>query len=181
LNFKQLDFRVLDALKAAGWILAQAAADDAVEVGRKLGTEISPRARFFLEDGGKRGQLPWNSGDRGEAYFKVGRHRGLGSVPPMPLNESGRKRRGSINLWAIRTITIANGEFLTRPAQNRMMRLRLLIFWHDDKGQDLIEYTLLMAFVALGAASLFIGGGRSIKGIWTTANSQLTQANSQAS
>jgi Flp pilus assembly pilin Flp len=54
-------------------------------------------------------------------------------------------------------------------------------FWQDERGQDLIEYTLLMAFVALGAASLFIGGGRSIKGIWTTTNSQLTQANTLAS
>ena len=63
------------------------------------------------------------------------------------------------------------------------MRLRWVItdFWKDDTGQDLIEYTLLMAFVALGAASLFIGGGRSVKGIWTTTNSELTQANTQAS
>jgi Flp pilus assembly pilin Flp len=53
--------------------------------------------------------------------------------------------------------------------------------WNDDEGQDLIEYTLLMAFVALGAASLFIGGGRSVKGIWTTTNSQLTLANTTAS
>jgi Flp pilus assembly pilin Flp len=57
----------------------------------------------------------------------------------------------------------------------------LKTFWQDEQGQDLIEYTLLMAFVALSAASLFIGGGRSIKGIWTTTNSQLTQANTLAS
>jgi Flp pilus assembly pilin Flp len=54
-------------------------------------------------------------------------------------------------------------------------------FWQDEQGQDLIEYTLLMAFVALAAASLFIGAGGSIKGIWTTTNSQLTAANTQAS
>jgi Flp pilus assembly pilin Flp len=54
-------------------------------------------------------------------------------------------------------------------------------FWKEDEGQDLIEYTLLMAFVALGAASLFIGGGKSVKGIWTTTNSELTQANTLAS
>jgi Flp pilus assembly pilin Flp len=53
--------------------------------------------------------------------------------------------------------------------------------WTEDEGQDLIEYSLLMAFVALGAASLFIGAGRSVKGIWTTTNSQLTQANTLAS
>lgn len=54
-------------------------------------------------------------------------------------------------------------------------------FWDDDEGQDLIEYSLLMAFVALASASLFLGAGRSVKGIWTTSNSQLTQANTTAS
>ena len=29
-------------------------------------------------------------------------------------------------------------------------------FWKDESGQDLIEYTLLMAFVALASAALFI-------------------------
>jgi Flp pilus assembly pilin Flp len=52
--------------------------------------------------------------------------------------------------------------------------------WNDDRGQDLIEYTLLMAFVALASAALFIGAGGSISGIWTTTNSQLSAANSMA-
>jgi len=50
-------------------------------------------------------------------------------------------------------------------------------FWKDEQGQDLIEYSLLMAFVALASAALFLGAGNSIKGIWTTTNSQLTAAN----
>ena len=50
----------------------------------------------------------------------------------------------------------------------------------DDSGQDLIEYTLLMAFVALASAALFIGAGGSVKGIWSTTNSQLAAANSAA-
>ena len=54
-------------------------------------------------------------------------------------------------------------------------------FWNDDQGQDLIEYTLLMAFVALASAALFLGAGGSIKGIWTTSNSQLEAANTSAS
>jgi Flp pilus assembly pilin Flp len=54
-------------------------------------------------------------------------------------------------------------------------------FWKDESGQDLIEYTLLMAFVALASAALFIGTGGSISGIWTTSNSQLTAANASAS
>jgi Flp pilus assembly pilin Flp len=54
-------------------------------------------------------------------------------------------------------------------------------FLADESGQDLIEYTLLMSFVALASAALFMGGGRSIKGIWTASNSQLTAANTSAS
>ena len=54
-------------------------------------------------------------------------------------------------------------------------------FWKDDTGQDLIEYTLLMAFVALASAALFKGAGGAIQGIWKTTNSQLTSANSNAS
>jgi Flp pilus assembly pilin Flp len=54
-------------------------------------------------------------------------------------------------------------------------------FWKDEQGQDLIEYSLLMAFVALASAALFLGAGNSIKGIWSTTNSQLVVANTNAS
>ena len=54
-------------------------------------------------------------------------------------------------------------------------------FWQEDQGQDLIEYTLLMAFVALASAALFIGAGSSVSGIWNVTNSQLAAANSAAS
>jgi Flp pilus assembly pilin Flp len=53
-------------------------------------------------------------------------------------------------------------------------------FLKDEQGQDLIEYTLLLAFVALGAAALFQGMGTSISGIWTGANTQMTTANAAA-
>jgi Flp pilus assembly pilin Flp len=61
------------------------------------------------------------------------------------------------------------------------MTLFLKNFVNDEQGQDLIEYTLLLAFVALASAALFIGAGSSIKGIWTGTNSQLTTANTSAS
>jgi Flp pilus assembly pilin Flp len=54
-------------------------------------------------------------------------------------------------------------------------------FLADDQGQDLIEYTLLLAFVALASAALFIGAGGSIQGIWSVTNSQLAAANTSAS
>jgi Flp pilus assembly pilin Flp len=53
-------------------------------------------------------------------------------------------------------------------------------FLKDEQAQDLIEYTLLLAFVCLATAALFISSGGSLSGIWITANSQLTSANSAA-
>ena len=58
---------------------------------------------------------------------------------------------------------------------------RFFQFINDEQGQDLIEYTLLMAFVALASAALFIDAGGSIKGIWSSTNSQLATANTSAS
>jgi Flp pilus assembly pilin Flp len=59
--------------------------------------------------------------------------------------------------------------------------LLLKSFLNDDSGQDLIEYTLLMAFVALASAALFIGAGKSVQGIWSATNSELSAANASAS
>ena len=54
-------------------------------------------------------------------------------------------------------------------------------FWTNDQGQDLIEYTLLLVFVVLATAGLFLGGGESIAGIVSTSNSQIVAANASAS
>jgi Flp pilus assembly pilin Flp len=54
-------------------------------------------------------------------------------------------------------------------------------FWREEEGQDLIEYTLLLAFVCLASAALFINAGTSISGIWSIANTTLTNASAAAS
>lgn len=54
-------------------------------------------------------------------------------------------------------------------------------FLANEQGQDLIEYTLLMAFVALASAGLFLGAGGDVKGIWVATNNELTKANTAAS
>jgi Flp pilus assembly pilin Flp len=59
------------------------------------------------------------------------------------------------------------------------MKQLLLGLLFEENGQDLIEYSLLMAFVALASAGLYVGAGSSVSGIWATANSQLTAANTQ--
>lgn len=54
-------------------------------------------------------------------------------------------------------------------------------FIRDEQGQDLVEYTLLLAFVALASAALFIGAGASINAIWTVTNNTLSNAAASAS
>jgi Flp pilus assembly pilin Flp len=52
---------------------------------------------------------------------------------------------------------------------------------HEEQGQDLVEYTLLLAFVALASAALFIGAGGNISTVWGVANNQLSNAAASAS
>jgi Flp pilus assembly pilin Flp len=61
------------------------------------------------------------------------------------------------------------------------MNQALKQFFRDEQGQDLIEYTLLLAFICLSSAALFISTGNSVVGVWTSANSQLSTANTSAS
>ena len=49
-------------------------------------------------------------------------------------------------------------------------------FLREESGQDLIEYTLLMAFIALASAAIFVNAGGSINGIWAASNNQLANA-----
>jgi Flp pilus assembly pilin Flp len=46
----------------------------------------------------------------------------------------------------------------------------------DEQGQDLIEYTLLLAFVALASAALFTQAGGSVGTIWKAASTNLANA-----
>ena len=57
------------------------------------------------------------------------------------------------------------------------MKNTFMRFVKDEQGQDLIEYTLLMAFIALASAAIFTNAGKSISGIWGNASTQLSAAN----
>ncbi len=61
------------------------------------------------------------------------------------------------------------------------MKQLLVRFLREEEGQDLIEYTLLLGFVALASAALFIGAGKSAATIWTIANATMSNAASAAS
>ena len=75
----------------------------------------------------------------------------------------GRNKRG-------REITKSNHSDprITKP-NTRSESSMMWNFLRDEQGQDLIEYTLLLAFVALASAAMFITAGQSVSGIWTTA------------
>jgi Flp pilus assembly pilin Flp len=51
----------------------------------------------------------------------------------------------------------------------------------EDDGQDLIEYTLLLAFMLFCVVALVGFGGSSIAGIVSTSNSQIAAGNAYAS
>ena len=49
-------------------------------------------------------------------------------------------------------------------------------FLNDEQGQDLIEYTLLMAFIVLASAAVFGGAGSQVNQIWTGVNTEVASA-----
>jgi Flp pilus assembly pilin Flp len=51
-------------------------------------------------------------------------------------------------------------------------------FWFEEQGQDLVEYSLLLAFIALAAVSVLTTVKTSISTIWSSINSSLTVASS---
>ena len=53
-------------------------------------------------------------------------------------------------------------------------------FLQDERGQDLTEYSLLLAFVAIASAALFITNTSAIQGIWSASNEVVVMANSVA-
>lgn len=58
------------------------------------------------------------------------------------------------------------------------MKTFMMNFVKDEQGQDLIEYTLLLAFVALASAALFMNAGTSVQGIWSVTSTKLSAASS---
>ena len=53
-------------------------------------------------------------------------------------------------------------------------------FLIEEDGQDLVEYSLLLAFIALAAVAVLSNVKTQINGLWTTVNSKLSSANSAA-
>jgi Flp pilus assembly pilin Flp len=59
-----------------------------------------------------------------------------------------------------------------------MINTILHALWNEEEGQDMVEYALLLAFVALAAVSLLSTVKGSISTIWQSVSTNLTAASS---
>jgi Flp pilus assembly pilin Flp len=57
---------------------------------------------------------------------------------------------------------------------------RLGRFWREEDGQDLVEYSLLIALIAVVLAGLVSSAGTGYQNLWTTAASMLANASAIA-
>jgi Flp pilus assembly pilin Flp len=58
------------------------------------------------------------------------------------------------------------------------MKHALIRFLRDDQGQDLVEYALLLVFLALAAIAIIPLVGQSVNNVFSKANSALNVPNS---
>ncbi len=54
-------------------------------------------------------------------------------------------------------------------------------FLKSEAGTDLIEYSLLLAFICLTSAALFVGMGKNTTALWGIVNSRLASAGASSS
>jgi Flp pilus assembly pilin Flp len=61
------------------------------------------------------------------------------------------------------------------------MLQRVRDLWRDRSGQDIVEYSLLITFIALATMWVIAGGRPAVNAIWTGANQTVTNAQTVAS
>jgi Flp pilus assembly pilin Flp len=49
-------------------------------------------------------------------------------------------------------------------------------FIRSEDGTDLVEYSLLLAFICLASAAVVIGAGQITSGLWAITNTRLASA-----
>jgi Flp pilus assembly pilin Flp len=54
---------------------------------------------------------------------------------------------------------------------------RFYNFWTDQDGQDIVEYSLLVTFIAIACLALMATPGPTIQGLWNKGSNTLTSAN----
>ncbi|HXG32124.1 MAG TPA: hypothetical protein VNJ11_02075 [Bryobacteraceae bacterium] len=54
-------------------------------------------------------------------------------------------------------------------------------FLRDETAQDLVEYSLLLAFIGLAGAAVYMSVGSATGTLWSVVNSRLANANQSGS
>ena len=67
-----------------------------------------------------------------------------------------------------------------RGRSQAQLRRGTVKFLLDERGQDLTEYSLLLAFVVLASAAILILNAQSVTGIWVSTNTLILTANNAA-
>ena len=62
-----------------------------------------------------------------------------------------------------------------------MINPALQAFWNGKEGQDMVEYSVLLALIALAAVGLLSSIKTQIRGLWSTISSTLSSTNTAAS
>jgi Flp pilus assembly pilin Flp len=62
-----------------------------------------------------------------------------------------------------------------------MINSALKAFWQEEEGQDLVEYSLLLAFIALAAVAVLSSAKSNIVTLWNDISNALSDAVSAAS
>jgi len=71
-------------------------------------------------------------------------------------------------------------EFSHQTATSSPVTRSLSALLRDDSGQDTVEYTMLLAFVCVLAAAMFVSFGGEAASIWTAADNSLVRASAVA-
>jgi len=75
-------------------------------------------------------------------------------------------------------------EAANTSRRNKMIGTQALIFlmraWRDRRGQDLIEYALMVGFVAVAAGAIMPGVSNSISMIFSSVASVMSAASTQS-
>ena len=65
---------------------------------------------------------------------------------------------------------------VSRGVEGMTMVRHARSFWSSEEGQDLVEYSLLLAFVSLAGAAMYVGMATSTNTIWSIVNSRMAAA-----
>ena len=60
------------------------------------------------------------------------------------------------------------------------MRQWVRVFWQDQSGQDIVEYSLLVTFLAIATMWVVASGRPAVNAIWVGANSTISTAGAVA-